>query len=61
MGNINIGGTGKTPLVKYIASKLKERGLKVGIVSRGYGGNFSGTLRVDDNTEMTELLNKVSK
>ena len=51
VGNINIGGTGKTPLVKYIASKLRERGLKVGIVSRGYGGNFSGTLRVDDNTE----------
>ena len=51
VGNINIGGTGKTPLVKHIASKLKERGLKVGIVSRGYGGNFSGTLRVDDNTE----------
>ena len=51
MGNINIGGTGKTPLVKYIASKLIERGLKVGIVSRGYGGNFSGTLRVADNTE----------
>ena len=37
--------------MKYIASKLIERGLKVGIVSRGYGGNFSGTLRVDDNTE----------
>ena len=51
VGNINIGGTGKTPLVKHIASKLKERGLKVGIVSRGYGGKFSGTLRVDDNTE----------
>ena len=34
IGNINIGGTGKTPLVKYIASKLKDRGLKVGIVSR---------------------------
>ena len=51
VGNINIGGTGKTPLVKYIASKLKERGLKVGIVSRGYGGNFSGTLRVDVKTE----------
>ena len=51
IGNINIGGTGKTPLVKYIASKLIDRGLKVGIVSRGYGGNFSGTLRVDDNTE----------
>ena len=51
IGNINIGGTGKTPLVKYIASKLKDRGLKVGIVSRGYGGNFSGTLSVNSETE----------
>ena len=52
VGNINIGGTGKTPLVKYIASKLKERGLKVGIVSRGYGGNFSGTLRAVSYTHL---------
>ncbi len=51
IGNINIGGTGKTPLVKYIATKLKEKGLRVGIVSRGYGGNFSGTLIVNNETE----------
>ncbi len=51
VGNISMGGTGKTPLVKYIASALKERGYKPGLVSRGYGGKFSGTLEV--NTETT--------
>ena len=35
VGNITIGGTGKTPLVKYIANKLKDLGYKPGIVSRG--------------------------
>ena len=46
VGNISMGGTGKTPLVKHIASELKDRGLKPGLISRGYGGKFSGTLEV---------------
>ena len=37
VGNITVGGTGKTPLVIWLARHLVERGLKVGIVSRGYG------------------------
>ncbi|MBI3991093.1 MAG: tetraacyldisaccharide 4'-kinase [Candidatus Omnitrophica bacterium] len=37
VGNITLGGTGKTPLVEYIARYLKEEGRKVGILSRGYG------------------------
>ena len=37
VGNITVGGVGKTPLVIELAKKLKEKGLKVGIVSRGYG------------------------
>ena len=41
-----MGGTGKTPLVKHIASQLKDRGFKPGLISRGYGGKFSGTLEV---------------
>ena len=39
VGNINVGGTGKTPLVIWLAEWLRERGLKPGIVCRGYGGN----------------------
>jgi subfamily B ATP-binding cassette protein MsbA len=50
VGNISMGGTGKTPLVKHIALALKERGYKPGLVSRGYGGKFSGTLEVKAET-----------
>jgi tetraacyldisaccharide 4'-kinase len=38
VGNITTGGTGKTPLVIWLASFLKEHGFKPGIVSRGVGG-----------------------
>jgi tetraacyldisaccharide 4'-kinase len=36
VGNITLGGTGKTPLVIYLSQKLKERKLKVSILTRGY-------------------------
>jgi len=39
VGNLTVGGTGKTPLVIWLARHLTERGLKVGIVSRGYGSD----------------------
>lgn len=38
VGNIAVGGTGKTPLVLWLSQWLSSRGVKVGIVSRGYGG-----------------------
>ncbi len=41
VGNISVGGTGKTPLVVWICKFLQAQGLKPGIVSRGYGGNAS--------------------
>lgn len=37
VGNLTVGGTGKTPLVEWLARSLQSRGVKVGIVSRGYG------------------------
>ena len=54
VGNLTIGGTGKTPLVKYIATELSNRGYKPGIVSRGYGGKFKETLQVTDQTSVKE-------
>lgn len=36
VGNITVGGTGKTPLVIYLANLLKERGYNPGIITRGY-------------------------
>ncbi|HEX7037000.1 MAG TPA: lipid A export permease/ATP-binding protein MsbA [Pseudomonadales bacterium] len=38
VGNIAVGGTGKTPLVIWLAQWLRARGFSPGIVSRGYGG-----------------------
>lgn len=38
VGNISVGGSGKTPMVVWLANHLKSNGLKPGIVSRGYGG-----------------------
>ena len=42
VGNITVGGTGKTPLVLALADALKERGLHCGIVTRGYKREASG-------------------
>ena len=38
VGNITVGGSGKTPFVVWLADFLKAQGLRPGIVSRGYGG-----------------------
>ncbi len=38
VGNLSVGGTGKTPLVVHIAQLLKRSGYAPGIISRGYGG-----------------------
>ena len=37
VGNLTLGGTGKTPMVEWVARRLRQRGLRVAILSRGYG------------------------
>ena len=46
VGNITLGGNGKTPATALIASYLIARGKKVAVLSRGYGGSAEGKLRV---------------
>lgn len=46
VGNINVGGTGKTPLVIWLAEQLRLAGYKPGIISRGYGGSAKQVAQV---------------
>ncbi len=48
VGNINVGGTGKTPTVIGLAQRLAARGIVAHVVRRGYGGRLTGPERVDE-------------
>lgn len=48
VGNIAVGGTGKTPLLIALCELLIKHGIKPGVVSRGYGADFTGEDIVDD-------------
>ncbi len=50
VGNITVGGSGKTPIVIALANYFKQQGRQVGVVSRGYGGTHqNGSLLVDSD------------
>ena len=57
IGNITMGGTGKTPMVIYLAKLLQRNGYKPGIVSRGYGRNSRGLLMVHDGKKLLKDVN----
>ena len=46
VGNLTMGGSGKTPMVLYLACFLKQRGYKPAIVSRGYRGTARGAVNI---------------
>jgi len=47
VGNISVGGSGKTPFVILLGEMLKQRGIKFDVLSRGYGRKTHGVLQVD--------------
>jgi tetraacyldisaccharide 4'-kinase len=42
VGNLSVGGTGKTPVVAWLARRLREKGIRAAIVLRGYRGTHTG-------------------
>jgi tetraacyldisaccharide 4'-kinase len=47
VGNLTVGGTGKTPVVREILSLLRAHGVKAAGLSRGHGGRLKGPVQVD--------------
>lgn len=52
VGNINVGGSGKTPLVIFLVNLLKNEKKNVGVLSRGYGRKSKGYLLVSDGDKL---------
>lgn len=52
VGNLTVGGSGKTPLVIYLLNFLKNKGISAGVLSRGYGRKNRGYLLVSEGNQI---------
>jgi tetraacyldisaccharide 4'-kinase len=58
VGNITVGGSGKTPATIYITELLKKNGMNVGVLSRGYGRKSRGYVLVSDGRDILTSVGK---
>ena len=59
VGNLSVGGTGKTPLVIYLAKLLRDHGFQPLIISRGYKGIYQGIKMVSETDSPNEVGDEV--
>jgi tetraacyldisaccharide 4'-kinase len=55
VGNITVGGSGKTPLILWLVDALMRRGRRPGVVSRGYGGSVDGVGEVAPDSDAARV------
>ncbi len=58
IGNLTVGGSGKTPAVLMLSGFLKSQGKKVGVLSRGYGRKSNGYIYVSDGNKINTTVEK---
>ena len=58
VGNITVGGSGKTPLVIYVTNLLRQSGYNIGVLSRGYGRKSSGYRLVSNGQEILSTVDE---
>src|SRR5690242_11432722 len=51
VGNLTVGGTGKTPSCLWLSQALENRGIRSGILSRGYGRRNAGVIVIEPNDQ----------
>ncbi len=55
VGNITVGGSGKTPMVIHLANQFENMGFKVGVTSRGYGRHSREVLIVSETHNVSDV------
>ena len=56
VGNLTVGGTGKTPVVAWLARRMRAKGIRAGIVLRGYRGTHAGAPQLVDASSDASLV-----
>ncbi|MEZ6102657.1 MAG: tetraacyldisaccharide 4'-kinase [Pirellulaceae bacterium] len=54
VGNVTLGGTGKSPLIAWLAQWFRDRNVRVAVISRGYGAQYGS--QNDESLELEQLL-----
>ena len=58
VGNLTVGGTGKTPLVCWLVGRLAALGFKPGVVTRGYGGSVRSVRVIDPSDDPRDVSHR---